>query len=66
MIRKINRAVKDFLRPIRFSIGRLMWDKKIGAQNPKLENIIVNNKIKSVLFFRYDGKIGDYIISSWI
>lgn len=66
MIRKINRAVKDFLRPIRFAIGRLMWDKKIGAQNPKLENIIVNNKIKSVLFFRYDGKIGDMVINTMI
>ena len=24
------------------------------------------NKIKKLLFLRYDGKIGDYIITSWI
>jgi len=24
------------------------------------------NKIKKLLFLRYDGKIGDYIVTSWI
>ncbi len=66
MIRKANRAIKSILRPIRLSIGKLIWDRKPKAQS---ENYIIDGKldmgsVKSVLIMRYDGKIGDMIITS--
>ena len=65
MIRKLNRIIQDFLRPKRLRIGKLLWDKKIK----KNKNLIINEKIemtkiKSIIFLRYDGKIGDMIIST--
>lgn len=66
MINKINRAIKDFLRPKRISLGRMIWDKKIGVNKCFTENIIESNNIKSILFLRYDGKIGDMIINTLI
>lgn len=55
MLRKLNRVVQDYLRPKRLAIGRWMWDRK-----EKVEN----NGYKSILFLRYDGKIGDMVINT--
>jgi ADP-heptose:LPS heptosyltransferase len=65
MIRKLNRVIQDFLRPIRLQMGRKMWDKKTENH----EELIKNNKIdmgrvSSILFLRYDGKIGDMVINT--
>lgn len=65
MIRKLNRVVQDFLRPIRLSIGKKLWDRK----NEKHMELVKNNKldmgrVKSILFLRYDGKIGDMVINT--
>ena len=59
MIKQINRAVQDFLRPKRLAFGRWFWDRK------KNKNIDLNmDDVKKILFLRYDGKIGDMIINT--
>lgn len=65
MIRKLNRVIQDFLRPIRLDMGKKIWDKK----DKKFSNLIVNKKlnmdeVNSIVFLRYDGKIGDMVINT--
>lgn len=56
MYRKIRSKIKEFQR----KIGKAALDKK-------KEKINLNFKdIKKILFIRYDGKIGDYMVSSFI
>ena len=65
MIRKINRVVQDFLRPIRINIGKKIWDKKVKNHLDLITNGKIDmKKVKSIIFLRYDGKIGDMVISS--
>ncbi|MEG0747399.1 MAG: lipopolysaccharide heptosyltransferase family protein, partial [Cetobacterium sp.] len=60
LIRKINRIVQDFLRPKRLALGRFLWDRKQEKNEELIEGNRVNmEKVKSILFLRYDGKIGD-------
>jgi len=65
-IRELNRKLQDFLRPKRLSLGRLLWDRKNKNKQLKIKNnkLIENQKIKSILFLRNDGKIGDMIINT--
>lgn len=51
--------LKETLQKIRLMIGKLILDKKI----PKNSTALLPNRI---LFLRQDGKIGDYIVSSFI
>ncbi|MCX3068179.1 glycosyltransferase family 9 protein [Cetobacterium somerae] len=65
MIRKLNRVIQDYLRPIRLNLGRKLWDRK----DKKYPELIKNNRVdmsrvKSILFLRYDGKIGDMVINT--
>lgn len=56
MYRKIRSKIKEFQR----KIGKIALDKN-------KEKINFNFKdIKKILFIRYDGKIGDYMVSSFI
>ncbi|MGL5210325.1 glycosyltransferase family 9 protein [Cetobacterium sp.] len=65
MIRKLNRVVQDFLRPIRLNIGRKLWDRKVEKHPELIENNRVDmSRVKSILFLRYDGKIGDMVINT--
>lgn len=65
MIRKLNRIIQDFLRPKRLAIGRFIWDKKnIDSSEIVIDGKIDMNKVKSILFLRYDGKIGDMVINT--
>ena len=64
MFRKLNRAIKGFLREKRLKLGKFLWDRKEKKENIVLENFIEKNKINSILFLRYDGKIGDMIINT--
>lgn len=64
MIRKLNRIFQDFMRKKRLAIGRKIWDKKINKFEFKPENFIESNNIKSILFLRYDGKIGDMVVNT--
>lgn len=64
MIKKLNRAVKSFLREKRLKLGKFYWDRKNKKENIVLEKFIDNNNIKSILFLRYDGKIGDMVINT--
>lgn len=66
MLREINRKIQDYLRPKRLKIGRLIWDKKKEMNNVDLiDNGKLNmDKVKSILFLRYDGKIGDMVINT--
>lgn len=65
MIRKLNRIVQDFLRPIRLNIGRKLWDRKDEKYPELLKNSRVDmSRVNSILFLRYDGKIGDMVINT--
>ena len=65
MIRKVNRVIQDFLRPIRLGIGKMIWDRKEKKSLELLQGDRVDmKKIKSILFLRYDGKIGDMVINT--
>ena len=66
MMHVLNRKLQDYLRPKRLTIGRFFWDKKIKKINIFKENIIEKNKVKSILFLRYDGKIGDMVINTML
>ena len=56
MYRAVRTRIKEFKR----KIGKRILDKKKVKTELKFENI------KKILFIRYDGKIGDYIVSSFI
>lgn len=65
MIRKLNRVIQDFLRPIRLDLGRKIWDKKSEKHLELIKNNRVDmSRVKSILFLRYDGKIGDMVINT--
>ena len=50
--------MKDIFRNIRLKFGKFLLDKNISDN--------YNRQIKSILFLRQDGKIGDYIVSSFV
>ncbi len=69
MLRKLNRVFQDYMRPKRLALGKLIWDRKekLDAGEDEVrakENLIEKLGIKSILFLRYDGKIGDMIINT--
>ncbi|MGL5356518.1 MAG: glycosyltransferase family 9 protein [Cetobacterium sp.] len=65
MIRKLNRVIQDYLRPIRLKIGRAIFDKKIEKYSDLImDNRLDMNRVKSIIFLRYDGKIGDMVITT--
>ena len=61
MIRKLNRAVKNWLRPKRIALGRVIWDRRESGK--RVEKIDLS-QINSILFMRYDGKIGDMVVNT--
>ena len=64
MIRKLNRIFQDYMREKRLKFGKYIWDRKEKTQIVKENNFIKDNNIKSILFLRYDGKIGDMVVNS--
>ena len=64
MIRKLNRIFQDYMREKRLKFGKWLWDRKENKEEIKSGNFIENNNIKSILFLRYDGKIGDMVINT--
>ena len=66
LIKKINRIFQDYMREKRLKIGKYIWDRKEKTKIVKGNNFIKDNNIKSILFLRYDGKIGDMIVNSLI
>ena len=64
LIKKINRIFQDYMREKRLKIGKYIWDKKEKAKIIEGDNFLKDNNIKSILFLRYDGKIGDMIVNS--
>lgn len=59
MLRKVNRLFQDWARPKRLALGKYIWDRKKNKNKD-----IDMNKVKKILFLRYDGKIGDMIINT--
>lgn len=55
------RKIKSYLKRIRLSLGKLLLDK--APSSPKSSNSFTHLKI---LFIRHDGKIGDYLVSSFV
>lgn len=70
MLRKLNRIIQDYMRPKRLAFGRWMWDRKnkvqIDEEALKGRGLIEYKVVKSILFLRYDGKIGDMIINTFM
>lgn len=66
MIRKINRIFQDFLREKRLKIGKFIWDRKEKTPIKLVPNFIEENNINSILFLRYDGKIGDMVVNTFM
>ncbi|MGL5797143.1 MAG: glycosyltransferase family 9 protein [Cetobacterium sp.] len=65
MIRNLNRKVQDFLRQYRLKFGRYIWDKKMSNSLEFLKDNKLNmGRVSSILFLRYDGKIGDMVINT--
>ena len=64
LIKKINRIFQDYMRAKRLKIGKYIWDRKEKAKIVEGNNFLKDNNIKSILFLRYDGKIGDMIVNS--
>lgn len=64
MIRRLNRAFQDYMREKRLKYGRYVWDRKEKKTEIKKGNFIEKNNINSILFLRYDGKIGDMVINT--
>ena len=64
MIRKLNRIFQDYMREKRLKIGKYIWDRKEKAKIIEGDNFLEDNDIKSILFLRYDGKIGDMVVNS--
>ena len=64
MIRKLNRIFQNYMRGKRLKFGKWLWDRKEIKEKIKDGNFIENNNIKSILFLRYDGKIGDMVINT--
>ncbi|MGC6406520.1 glycosyltransferase family 9 protein [Bisgaard Taxon 45] len=51
--------LKDSLRVLRLQLGKQLLDKKSRSSE-------INSAVKSILFLRQDGKIGDYVVSSFV
>ncbi|WP_338945096.1 glycosyltransferase family 9 protein [Fusobacterium canifelinum] len=64
MIRKLNRIFQDYMREKRLKIGKYIWDRKEKVKITEGNNFLEDNNIKSILFLRYDGKIGDMVVNS--
>ena len=64
LIKKINRIFQDYMREKRLKIGKYIWDRKEKAKIVEGDNFLKDNSIKSILFLRYDGKIGDMVVNS--
>ena len=64
LIKKINRIFQDYMREKRLKIGKYIWDRKEKVKIVEGDNFLEDNNIKSILFLRYDGKIGDMIVNS--
>lgn len=64
MIRKLNRLFQSYTREKRLKIGKFIWDRKEKKEIIKGDNFLKDNNIKSILFLRYDGKIGDTVINT--
>jgi len=64
LIKKINRIFQDYMREKRLKIGKYIWDRKEKSKIIEGDNFLKDDNIKSILFLRYDGKIGDMIVNS--
>ena len=64
LIKKLNRIFQDYMREKRLKIGKYIWDRKDRVKILEGNNFLEDNNIKSILFLRYDGKIGDMVVNS--
>ena len=64
LLKKINRIFQDYMREKRLKIGKYIWDRKEKTKIIEGNNFLEDNNIKSIIFLRYDGKIGDMIVNS--
>ena len=60
-MRKLHKKIKFYLKQFRLFVGRVILDKKPSKEWHRA--LLPNSKI---LFIRHDGKIGDFLISSFV
>ena len=64
LIKKLNRIFQGYMREKRLKIGKYIWDRKDRVKILEGNSFLEDNDIKSILFLRYDGKIGDMVVNS--
>ena len=64
LIKKLNRIFQGYMREKRLKIGKYIWDRKDKVKILEGNGFLEENDIKSILFLRYDGKIGDMVVNS--
>ncbi|AYV94484.1 LOS biosynthesis enzyme LBGB [Fusobacterium necrophorum subsp. funduliforme] len=57
---------QNFMRKYRLAIGRYIWDRKLHKEHIIEGNFIENNGIRSIVFLRQDGKVGDMVVHTMI
>lgn len=60
------KKIQSFLRKYRLIIGKYYWDRKKRQDIYLEENFIERNRIRSILFLRQDGKVGDMVVHTMI
>jgi ADP-heptose:LPS heptosyltransferase len=60
-MKRIYKKIKSYLKRVRLSLGKILLDK--APSLAKSSNSLAHLKI---LFIRHDGKIGDYLVSSFV
>lgn len=60
------KQVQSFMRKYRLYWGRKIWDKKSKKEEIQEGNFIEANQIRSILFLRQDGKVGDMVVHTMI
>lgn len=63
-MKRVIRMINNFLREKKQIFARKVWDRKVDKPEIKYGNFIEENNINSIVFLRYDGKIGDMVVNT--
>lgn len=58
--------IQNIMRKYRLQLGRYLWDRREEKEKIQEGNFIENNNIRSILFLRQDGKVGDMVVHTII
>lgn len=60
------KKIQEIMRKYRLIVGKYYWDRKKEQKICLDGNFIERNNIKSILFLRQDGKVGDMVVNTMI